>query len=143
MARKRVIELTADSTLSKNQSGSLIVFNAVAGIVATLPTGSRGLNYDFIVRTAQESGTYTIDAGSNSMEGWVIVASGSGANLVDNIIVHYSTDLTARVASMASASSGGLIGSRLKVLCDEDGVWHIEGIAVGNAGAATSPLGAA
>ena len=140
MARKRVIELTADSTLSKNQSGSLIVFNAVAGIVATLPTGSRGLNYDFIVRTSNSSGTYTIDAGSNSMEGWIIVASASGAT---DSFLFYSVDLSARVVSMASATSGGLIGSRIKVLCDEEGVWHIEGIAVGSSGAATNPFGAA
>jgi hypothetical protein len=140
MARKRVIELTADATLSKNQSGSLIVFNAGTGIVATLPTGSTGLNYEFIVRTDNSSNVYKIDFGSNSMVGWGIVTSATGE--YTGAMLHFLTDLTGRVVCMASATTGGLIGTRVKVVCDEDGVWHCEYFGVGNAAAATSPFGA-
>ena len=137
--RKRVIELTADATLSKNQSGSLIVLNAAAGLVATLPTGGRGLNYEFIVRRKASSGTYTIDAGSNSMEGSILIASASGG--ADSNRIFYTVDLSARVASMGGSSSGGMIGTNVKVVCDEDGVWHFSGIGIAEA-APTTPFGA-
>ena len=137
MARKRVIELTSDSTLSKNQSGSLIVLNAASGLVATLPTGGRGLNYDFIVRTTLSSGAYTIDSGSNSMAGEIRIASQSGAESVS----FYTNDLTARVASMNSSAQGGQIGTQVKVVCDEDGVWHFSGVGIAE-GTPSTPFGA-
>jgi len=136
MARKRVIELTSSTaTLSKNQSGSLIVLNRAAGIVVTLPTAGRGLNYDFVVKTSVTSNTYTISAGS-SMRGTFAVSSASGVAPLR----FQTTDLTARVASMNGSQSGGLISTRVNVVCDSDGVWTVTGIGVGNAPPAT-PFG--
>lgn len=138
--RKRVIELTdSTATLSKNQSGSLIVLNRTAGIVVTLPTGSRGLNYEFIVRTKVLTNTYTIDAGSNSMVGSILLASASGG--ADSNRIFYSINLSARVASMNSSGSGGNIGTHVKVVCDEDGVWHFSGIGIAESTLVT-PFGA-
>lgn len=138
MARQRVVELTADATLSKNQSGSLIILNSATGLIATLPTGSRGLQYDFYVRTEATLGTYTIDAGSNSMTGTIAIISTNEAEAP----FFYSNDLTARVASMSASAGGGLVGGTFSIVCDEDGVWNLTGT-VAASGASTSPFGAA
>lgn len=139
MARQRVVELTADATLSKNQSGSLIILNSATGLIAKLPTGSRGLQYDFYVRTEATLGTYTIDAGSNSMTGIIVITPSSGTYEAP---VFYSNDLTARVASMSASGGGGLVGGTFSIVCDEDGVWNLTGT-VAASGASTSPFGAA
>lgn len=126
MARKRVVDVTASSTLSKNQTGSLVVLANAAGLTVTLPTAGRGLEYDFVIKTAitGAAGYYTIDAGTYSIRGAVTSGASNG---------------TAKSQATAAASTvvlgtinGGAVGTRIKLVCDEDGVWNATGSAIGS-----------
>jgi hypothetical protein len=125
MARKRVIEITAaTATLSKNQSGSLVVLNRAAGIVVTLPDAGRGLEYDFVVETAvTNNAVYKIIGNdSPSMHGSIHSASSGGGNL-------FSANGTTHVAVSFSSATGGDLGMQIKAICDDDGLWHVSGLA--------------
>jgi hypothetical protein len=123
MARKNIVEITtATATLSKNQSGSLVVLNRAAGIVVTLPNVGRGLNYDFVV-AATPTGAIDIEtSGGASMTGSILVGgttSAEGDRLFQSI--------GALKVGMGASATGGNIGTRINVVCDEDGVWHVSG----------------
>ncbi len=127
MARKRIIDLTTTATLSKNQSGSLITLGAAGGFTVTLPAPGRGLEYDFVVKTALTGETgYTIQilsAATSSMKGGVLSGAAAGNPL-------------GQVSSGASkleitSAAGGYVGTHLKVVCNNDGKWEVSGIAVG------------
>ena len=134
MARKRVIELEADATLSKNQSGSLVVFNKAAGVVATLPNAGRGLEFEFVVRTDVTSNAYkVIGDDSASMQGVVSVGSGAGNTMLDEV----ADGITHVALSMNGTTTGGLQGTHLKFVCDEDGMWHVSGSVISGDGEAT------
>lgn len=125
MARKRVVEVTTSTaTLSKNQSGALVVLNRAAGITVTLPNAGRGIEYDFAVETAAtNNGIYKlIGNDSASVRGVIYVASTGGGGLeVGDGVTHVAVSL--------DSATGGALGTTLKAICDDDGVWTISGIA--------------
>ena len=124
MARKRVIDVTsATTTLGKNQSGSLVVLDRAAGIVVTLPNAGRGLEYEFVVKTAFTGAFKVIGNDSASMRGVIAVASGGNPGYVfpGDGVTHIAVILS------SAASSGGQVGTNLKLMCDNDGVWNVVG----------------
>lgn len=128
MARQRIVTVEdATVTLSKNQSGSLVVLNRAAGIVVTLPDAGRGLNYDFVMNVdasgAHEIRTYAI---GDSMQGCIALAS-------DTVSMNgFSAAVTDTAMSMNGTTTGGKLGSRVRVACDENGVWHVDGLIIGS-----------
>ena len=132
--RKRVIDIiAATATLGKNQSGSLIVLNRAAGIVVTLPSPGRGLEYEFIVKTAVTSNVYSITkSGTSFIRGEIIVASSGdpGKMFVGNGSTHITI-------SMSGSTTGGLVGTHIKLVCDNDGIWEATGFASGSGTVAT------
>jgi len=127
MARQRIVEVTdATVTLSKNQSGSLVVLNRAAGIVVTLPDAGRGLNYEFVMNV-DASGAHEITTNDlTSMHGIVALAT-------DTISMNgFAADETITAISMNGTTTGGKNGSTIKVVCDENGVWHVNGTLLGS-----------
>ncbi len=124
MARKRIIDVTGSTTtLSKNQSGSLVVLSRAAGIVVTLPNVGRGLEYEFVVKTAVTSNRYRIVGNDSAkMRGVIAQASAGGAS-----VLHVGDGATHIALNMYGTSSGGLIGTNFKFVCDNDGVWNVVG----------------
>lgn len=129
MARKRVIDVTANTTLSKNQSGSLVVLDKAEGLTVTLPEPGRGLEYDFVVKTAITHGTagYVITVPSTttaSMRGCVVSGAHNGnpKNQASSAAEKINT----------SSAKGGLVGSYYKLVCNNDGIWEVTGVAVGS-----------
>ena len=126
MARKRVVDVIANATLSKNQSNSLVTLGTAGGLTITLPNKGRGLEYDFVVKTSLTSGTMRIVGNdSASMKGSVLVSSAAGASY------SYVADGITHMAISMVTTSGGQIGTHLKLICDNDGVWNVTGKAVG------------
>lgn len=126
MARKRISNVTASSTLSKNQSGSLLVLDNAAGLTVTLPDPGRGIEYDFVIKTAITAGTggYVISGGT--LRG--VVAAGK--NDTDSVKLQVADGSTTTSISTTSAA-GGLVGTTLKLVCDRDGIWNVSGLSVG------------
>lgn len=133
MARKRIIDVTADSTLSKNQSGSLVTLGKAAGITLKLPNAGRGLEYEIVVKTAVTSNAYKIIGNdSASMRGAILQAT---AGEISELYVGNGT--THIAVSMNGSTSGGLVGTNLKFVCDNDGIWNVVGQNVGSGAIAT------
>ncbi len=119
--RKRVIDLTASATLGRNQSGSLVTLNALAGLTVTLPSASRGVYYDFVVKTTVTSNSYIITtATADKIRGTLVNAKNDTAS---KAFVSTSSD----TITMNGTTTGGLIGMRMRLICDNDGVWNLFG----------------
>jgi len=71
-------ELTAASTLTAAQSGTVFFLNAATEFVTTLPTPAAGLTYTFIVTAAPASASYTVVTASsaNIIKGQAVNAAG-------------------------------------------------------------------
>jgi hypothetical protein len=134
MARKRIVTVEdATVTLSKNQSGSLVVLNRAAGIVVTLPDVGRGLTYDFVMNV-DASGAHEIRTNDlTSMHGILVMDSSSGAQSMAG----FGGDETTTAFSMNGTTTGGKSGSRITAVCDEDGTWHVQGTLLGSGTLAT------
>jgi hypothetical protein len=119
--RIRVVTLTSDATLGKNDSGSLIVLNSADGIKVTLPTLSRGLFYDFVVRTAvtapdkYEIVTQTAD----KLRGVLVNSKNDTAS--KGFVATSSDEI-----SMNGSTTGGLVGTHFRIVADDE-VWNVYG----------------
>lgn len=130
MARKRVIDVTtATRTLSRNENDSLVVLNRGAGITVTLPSASRGLEFQFV---AKANGAYVIDAGTAKIRGALISAQ-------DNVASKsFTANGTNHVkVTTNGTTTGGRIGSNFTLTCDTDGIWTAAGAVVSSTTAAT------
>lgn len=129
MARKRIVDVTSSSTLSKNQSGSLVVLANAAGLTVTLPEPGRGLEYDFVIKTAitAAEGYYTIsvaDVATASIKGAVTSGASNGTA---------KSQASSGVETVKLGTvNGGAIGTRIKLVCDNDGKWNVTGSAIGS-----------
>jgi cytoskeletal protein RodZ len=129
MARKRVIDMTTAGTLSKNQSGAIVTLDAAGGFVVTLPAPGRGLEYDFVVKTAITGAAAYYEVAVPS----TVAASMKGS------VVSGATNGTAKQQASSGASklqlgtiNGGAIGTHLKVICNNDSMWEVTGQAIGS-----------
>lgn len=71
-------ELTAASTLTAAQSGTVFFLNATSEFATTLPAPVAGLTYTFIVKTAPSGASYTVvtDSSANIIKGQAVNAAG-------------------------------------------------------------------
>ncbi len=75
-------ELTAASTLTAEQSGSVFFLNSATEFATTLPAPVAGLTYTFIVKAAPSGANYTIvtAASANIIKGQAYPASGDAGD---------------------------------------------------------------
>jgi hypothetical protein len=133
MARKRVINVTtATRTLSRNENGSIVVLDRAAGSVVTLPAASRGLEFQFVVKTAVTSNAYTVDGGTDEFRGVILSAQNNAASK------SFTGDPASDVKITSNGTTtGGRVGSNFTVVCDTDGIWTAQGAMVSSTTAAT------
>lgn len=123
MARKRVIKLTgATASLSKNQSGSLVVLDRDAGIVVTLPPSASGLNYEFAIKTAVTSNRYDIvTQAADKVRGALLIGVEDTAS--KSFVATASDEIR-----LNGSTTGGGKGTRFQIACDAAGVWNVRGV---------------
>ena len=120
--RIRVVTIDEDVTLGKNDSGSLFVLDSADGAKVTLPTGGRGLFYDFVVGTAVTAADkYEIVTQTDDKIRGVLVNSKN--DTASKAFVATSSD---EIGSNGS-TTGGLVGTGFRLVCDNDGVWNVFG----------------
>ncbi len=130
MARKRVINVTAATrTLTRNENGSIVVLDRGAGSTVTLPSASRGLSFQFVVKA---NGAYVIDGGTAKFRGVLLSAQDNAASksFAGNPASHV------KIATNGT-TTGGRIGSNFEIVCDTDGIWTAQGAVVSSTTAAT------
>lgn len=122
---KQPINVTADTLTVERDShaGTVITLNRAAGITATLPASTgKGDEYDFFIGTTVTSNSTIIKV----------------ANATDILqgILHLTTDIagtsmptsaTSDTITMNGSTTGGVLGSWVKVKDVAVGFWRLEG----------------
>lgn len=127
----------ATVTLTKNQSGSTVLFDRAAGIVFTLPANTPGMYFDFFV-------SVTITGGAAK------VITAAGTELLVGTIINTDTDSSDAVASwkslvatsniavsMNGSTTGGIKGDWLRFTCLNSTTWNVQGLTLGTGVVAT------
>lgn len=116
----------ATRTLTAAESGALVYLAKADGVVITLPATALGLTYDFIVNTSVTSNAYKLSTAVQGTEFF----DGTINSLQDAAVA--STVFTADGSthdnvSMNGTTTGGLIGTWLKVTCTAANKWTVSG----------------
>lgn len=129
--RPGTVTLTASTTLDDTYVGKTIFLSSATGLTITLPssTGS-GDEYLFVVATTLSSNDYIIscDADDGAFAGGVWVATDENGAL-------FPSDQTANdLITMNGSTTGGVVGSWVKVKDVATDVWQVTGslISTGN-----------
>lgn len=134
-----VVSLTASTTLNADgYAGRTIVLNAAAGLTVTLPAATgTGYTYDIVVGTTVTSNSYIIRVASASdvMMGTLDVAS-------DIAGVTCPTTSTSDTITMNGTTTGGVLGSYVRLQDVASGKWAVTGGLVSSSTEAT-PFSAA
>ena len=139
LAKRNVI--TAAATLTTAQSGSLCLWNLAAGFTYTLPTltaADVGIFYDFTVTVTATSAAHKVIAGAGQyligtlLEG--VLDTTPAANPGPKIFTAGGTDIA---VSMAGSTTGGLIGTNIRLVAATASTWAISGVVVASGTIAT------
>lgn len=133
---RKVVSVTADATyaITAAQTGTLFLLNKADGITFTLPTAAVGLEYEFFVPTAVTSNNYGIDTdGTDNFEGIVLnVDKDQTYSSTEALQIICVAEGTPTHIDMNGGTSGGLIGSRIRVTATTTDRWLVEGIIKGD-----------
>lgn len=115
----------ATVTLTKEQSGSVFLFDRAAGIVVTLPAPLVGLEFDFVVSVDLTAAAYQVDTDAATT---FIVGGLQGAiEAAATDETHFANGTTHIGVSMNKTTTGGLIGGAFKMKCISPTLWLITG----------------
>jgi hypothetical protein len=122
-----IADLGATRTLSVDESGATIVCNRAAGIIVTLPLAVPGLVYDFDVTVSVTSNNYKIITGAATefLVGSYVSQATAIATFAGNGTTHIAF-------TMNGTTTGGLVGTKIRVKCLTNTRWSVEGINQGS-----------
>lgn len=127
----------ATRSLLAEQSGSLILFDKADGEIITLPAASVGLYFDFMVKTTVTSNAYKIitSAGTIFLTGGYLECDTDSANAA---AIRTGNGTTHVALNMNGGTTGGLIGTRLRLTCISATLWLVEGLMNASGSVATA-----
>jgi len=133
------VSITASTTLDPDIHGNTVTsLDAAAGLTVTLPAASgSGMVYDIFVGTTVTSNSYVIQVASASD----VIQGGLGVS-TDAAGVVVPTASTSDTITMNGSTTGGLIGSNLRLKDVASGVWSVSGVLL-STGAEATPFSAA
>jgi len=133
------VSLSASTTLDPDIHGNTVTsLNAAAGLTVTLPAASgSGMVYDIFVGTTVTSNSYVIQVASASD----VIQGGLGVS-TDAAGVVIPTASTSDTITMNGSTTGGLIGSNLRLKDVASGVWSVSGVLL-STGVEATPFSAA
>ena len=140
-AIRRRLVLTSAQTLTSDQSGALCLWNLAAGFTYTLPTITAnivGAWYDFHVTVSATSVAHKVIAGAGQYligalhQGVIDTTPAAGPG--PKFFTAGGSDIA---VSMAGTTTGGLIGTRIRLEAATASTWAISGCVVGSGNIAT------
>lgn len=134
-----VVTLTANTTVNAAKYvGKAINLSAAAGLTVTLPPASgSGETLDFYVVTTVTSNDYIIQVASSSD-----VINGVLGVATDAAGVNIPTATTSDTITMNGSTTGGVVGSYVRLRDVASGVWNVSGALV-STGVEATPFSAA
>lgn len=128
-----IVDVTADKTLVKSDSGKIMALNSTSALTVTLPTDANvhiGYTVKFIVQKENDNG-YTIktgdiaDSGGDDFVGGVILAS-TAPGYAYTILA--AADDCNIVLDSNLADAGGGLGSWIELVKITDNQWMVTGV---------------
>jgi hypothetical protein len=134
---REVVTVAANTTLTAEQSGALVVLAVASGATLTLPTPKEGMQFDVGVSVSRTSNSYKIITNSASvfLVGSYMVGDATIATSGDV----FTLDGTSHVAlTIDGDTKGGLVGGKLRFTALSATQWYVEGLIVGTGTLATA-----
>lgn len=125
------LQTAGAATLTAAQSGALILFDKVDGIIFTLPAPVVGLEFSFFVKSTITSNNAKIitDAGTTFLLGTVISALEATTPSSTAGPKNFSANGTTHVAcTMNGTTSGAIAGTYLFFQCITSTLWMVTGL---------------
>jgi len=88
MQKEVVMNVSAETTLTMEDSGKLITIDQGAAFTITLPSDAAGANFKFLLTEADSNDVKIDGGGSNAVKGWAFDPT-TGINAVDNNLVKF------------------------------------------------------
>jgi hypothetical protein len=133
---REVVLCTASTTLTKDQSGALVVLGVATGCTVTLPAPVEGAQFTVATSVTRTSNSYKIitDAATTFLVGAVMAGDGTIATSGD---VFEANGTTIVAVTIDGDTKGGFIGSTLRFTCINATQWYVEGLLIGTGTMAT------
>lgn len=136
-ARKIIADAVATRTLLAKESGALCLFDAVAGVIYTLPSPVIGMFFDFMCSaTITSNAAKIITALSTEFLLGAIATVNNAATTAEAFAANGTTH---RALSSNGTTTGGIAGDRFRVTAISTTQWLIEGV-LSNSGTAATPF---
>lgn len=133
---REVVSVTANTTLTAEQSGSLVLLAVASGATVTLPAPSEGMQFTIGTTVTRTSNSYKIitDAATTFLVGAVMAGDATIATSGD---VFEADGTTIVAVTIDGDTKGGFIGSTLRFTCISSTQWYVEGLLIGTGTMAT------
>lgn len=127
---RQVITVAANTTLTAEQSGSLVLLGVASGATLTLPAPSEGMQFDVSVSVSRTSNSYKIITNSASvfLLGAYMAGDATIATSGDIFTLNGSTHVA---LTIDGDTKGGLIGGHLRFTAISSTQWFVEGLVIG------------
>lgn len=127
---REVITVAANTTLTKEQSGALVVLAVASGATVTLPAPVEGAQFTIGTSVTRTSNAYKIitDAATTFLVGAVMAGDATIATSGD---VFEANGTTIVAVTIDGDTKGGFIGSTLRFTCINATQWYVEGLLIG------------
>jgi hypothetical protein len=128
----------ATRTLTADQSGAQVFLDKADGVVITMPACAVGLFFEFVVVTSVTSNAYKLSSATQGTEFF----DGTVNSLQDAAVasaVFTGDGTTHDNVSMNGTTTGGLVGTWLRVSCSKANTWTVWG-AVRASGTEATPF---
>lgn len=122
--------------LTAAQAGSIVLMDRAAGIVFTLPTAAAGMTFEFFVTTAVTSNNYKVIT-KNGTELLIGGLLSDDTDSSDALAMFNANGSTHIAMTMNGTTTGGLVGTRIRMRCLSTTKWFVEGTVYGNGTVAT------
>jgi hypothetical protein len=133
---REVVNVTASTTLTADQSGALVLLGVASGATVTLPAAAEGMQFTIGTTVTRTSNSYKIITASAST--FLVGAVMAGDDTIATSGDVFQADGTTIVAvTMDGDTKGGFIGTTLRFTCISATKWYVEGLVIGTGTMAT------
>ena len=138
---KIIKNLTADASVTAEDSGKLLNFNVVTGCTITLPAATgTGIEYHFVVLATVTSNNYIVQVtGDDTIDGLVLNCDDDSSDAV----AIWKTAATSDTITLNGGTTGGIIGDTFKLTDIGSNQWLIHAAATSGTGTVATPFSAA
>lgn len=127
---REIVSVTSNTTLTKDQSGALVLLAVASGATVTLPAPVEGMQFTIGTTVTRTSNSYKIitDAATTFLVGAVMAGDATIATSGD---VFEADGTTIVAVTIDDDTKGGFIGSTVRLTCINSTQWYVEGLLIG------------